>query len=60
MLFTYNKLLHKYPITTKLLTSGFLFSLGDAVSQICNFLNWLLKLYKEKRILMGLIIWKDS
>lgn len=56
MFFTYNKLLHKYPITTKLLTSGFLFSLGDAVSQICNFLNWLLKLYKEKRILMLLII----
>ena len=33
----YNQLLEKYPIPTKTLTSGTLFSLGDALTQLCIF-----------------------
>lgn len=30
----YTRLLDKYPLMTKMLTSGILFSLGDAITQL--------------------------
>jgi protein Mpv17 len=41
MLRLYNSLLEKHPMTTKCLTSGFLFSLGDIFTQMCTFLVYL-------------------
>ena len=31
----YSRMLEKYPITTKVITSGILFSVGDAITQKC-------------------------
>jgi hypothetical protein len=41
MFSAYNRLLEKYPILTKMLTSGTLFSLGDIITQkgIFYFIN---------------------
>jgi hypothetical protein len=35
----YSQLLQKYPLTTKSLTSGLLFLIGDGVTQLGNYYN---------------------
>lgn len=32
----YSRLLASYPVTTKCITSGFMFSLGDVLTQKCK------------------------